>query len=903
MLKRLKFLTLGLALVLPLAACDDDEPPPIVDPVQEIGNISGAALIEGAALPGATIAIAGPQASTAVTDAGGAYSFTGVPVGAYTVTISGGPSDITFATSTVSVTVTNGGTATADFAGTYIRTAALAIGVTVDTGDGPEGVPGVPIAVTGTESRNNPTGADGSFTFTGLRKGSYTIEIDVSGLPEQVVISTSQTATLDVGQTIALVFAGAIAQEPTISISSMMQVTGAGAGLPVNPAAVLKTIAIIINHDVGDDQAERLSLLLNDVEVDFQTFSSTGVAALEGPARTPGDPVTFTVNTAGFDTGTFAVDFPNGDYEVKAQLTLASGKVVTATAGTPLTFANLDVLTVRHTSGGKGFVSAGVRWWGAETINFDAIAIIYSQAVSIGSIGVTATAPFGSTANSTIAALDLGSGHAVQNRATTAPFTYTATVARNGAQVEDQFNGVGFPAGQTLTITSVRDPGGVEILPDFARGTNTPLVGFMTDFVAPVVNSGGTSVIGAATVDIPTLNVAPAHGLADWLNAGTLAINNVSELGVGGTNQTFDVDDLGVAGSPDFTGIKGVSNLPETRNTAAAGYTAILTNVSDDLGNLRDISAATGTPVELAAGGTGIANTSDFFGVDFGAPVLTAVLPDPAVALIFNPNDMDANAADNTFVWTSSDPLLADGATGSSLWAAGINAAAAATFTFTGGPVASPTFGVDHTAAQSVAVAGVISASPPGIGYTITFGGYVDPGTGIGPFDGVYTYTSINPDLAEATANATTLVWSITMDGTSPTTNMLNPPPGTVVSSNNTLTFDIQGNAFDANGLSSVLVTVRAVNGASGADPEVCELADDLIPNGTTAGTVVANTIDVTATQAGFNVPVVINKNVAGSPQGVCIFIESADNARDNAGNLEPNVSDESALVTITWIP
>ena len=89
MLKRLKFLTLGLALVLPLAACDDDEPPPPPVDVPQIGNISGAALIEGAALPNATIAIAGPQASTAVTDAAGAYAFTGVPVGAYTVTISG----------------------------------------------------------------------------------------------------------------------------------------------------------------------------------------------------------------------------------------------------------------------------------------------------------------------------------------------------------------------------------------------------------------------------------------------------------------------------------------------------------------------------------------------------------------------------------------------------------------------------------------------------------------------------------------------------------------------------------------------------------------------------------------------------------------------------------------------
>ncbi|MFV2007466.1 MAG: collagen binding domain-containing protein, partial [Longimicrobiales bacterium] len=260
MLKRLKFLTLGLALVLPLAACNDDEPtePPFVPP--QVGDIAGAALIEGSALPGATIAIAGPQASTAVTDAAGAYAFTGVPVGAYTVTISGGPSDITFATSTVSVTVASGGTATADFAGTYIRTAALGVVVTVDSGDGPEGAGGVPITVTGTE--NLPaaqTGADGSFTFTGLRKGTYTVEIDVSGLSSSVVIATVQgPVSVDVGQAVVLTFSGAVPREPTVSISTTTQVSGGGPGgilpgLPINPSAVLGVISFTINHDSGDD--------------------------------------------------------------------------------------------------------------------------------------------------------------------------------------------------------------------------------------------------------------------------------------------------------------------------------------------------------------------------------------------------------------------------------------------------------------------------------------------------------------------------------------------------------------------------------------------------------------------------------------------------------------------------
>ena len=274
MFKRLKFLALGLALVLPLAACDDDDdatPPPPDIPL--VGNIAGAALIEGAALPGATIAIAGPQASTAVTDAGGTYSFNGVPVGAYTVTISGAASDITFATVTFSVTVVSGGTATADFAGTYIRTAAIGVVVTVDVGDGPVGTANVPITVTGTEEFMNQTAEDGAFTFTGVRKGTYTVVIDASGLGDKVVISTSQTTNVDVGQIVGLLFAGAVAQEPTVSIASVNTLGGAA----VNPAAVVGTFTVTANHDAGDDQATRLSLLLNEVEVDFQTFSSTGV--------------------------------------------------------------------------------------------------------------------------------------------------------------------------------------------------------------------------------------------------------------------------------------------------------------------------------------------------------------------------------------------------------------------------------------------------------------------------------------------------------------------------------------------------------------------------------------------------------------------------------------------------
>ena len=912
MFKRLKFLTLGLALVLPLAACDDDEPPPIVDPVQEIGNISGAALIEGAALPGATIAIAGPQASTAVTDAGGAYSFNGVPVGAYTVTISGGPSDITFATSTVSVTVTNGGTATADFAGTYIRTAALAIGVTVDTGDGPEGVAGVPITITGTESFANQTDETGQRTFTGLRKGSYTIEIDVTGLPEQVVISTSQTATLDVGQTIALVFAGAIAQEPTVSIASVVAVPAGGI---VNPAAVLGTIAITVNHDAGDDQATRLALLLNDVEVDFQTFSSTGVAGLEGPARTPGDPVMFAVFTAEFDPATFLVTYPNGQYTLSAQLTTSSGKVATATLGTPHTFANLDVLTVRHTTGGKGVVAKGVRWWGAEDINFEAVVIIYSQAISIADIGVTATGTLlGKSANSTSLSLDLGSGHGAQQRNSSAPFTYTAKFSKNAisgthtSNVEDVF--LGFPPtvqGQTLKITSVRDASGIDILPDFT-GPNTPLTGFMVDFVAPVTNVGTQSLIGVKTTDIPAASAVT--GVPEWYSKNSYSLrpsSSITEFGVGGKNTTFDIDDRGTGTTdPDFTGIAGPGSLPENDNGPGTGFVAELVALVDDLGNSNKLTG--GQSVDGVGHAFG-ANHSDEHGTDFNAPVTSKIFPAPGILIVLNPDD-DGPAAvppaapagpdgtgDNNINWDTDDPKLADASVGS-----GMHTRGTADLKFK-----DPTLVVADPNCEIFAVTG--GAAPVGIGsatidYAVDLGAvggtcFSDLASGVGvanPLDIRWDVSIKIPDLA-VPANSTTIEWDIIIDATDPTTNMLNPPPGSIFSTNTTLTFTIAGNAVDANGLSSVLVNTRISVDTS------CTLADPFLAQGTGAGQVEDQSIDVTASaKTGFSVPVVLhNPGGVGQKQNICFFIESEDEARDNKGELEPNRSDESALTVITW--
>ena len=111
-----------------MPACDDDDdgggitPPPVVI----VGTVSGTVSVEGTGLAGVTVSLVGAASQSATTGAGGTYSFSNVPAGTYGVQISGGPADVTFATTSTVITIsTSGQTVTADFGGNYIRTSSI----------------------------------------------------------------------------------------------------------------------------------------------------------------------------------------------------------------------------------------------------------------------------------------------------------------------------------------------------------------------------------------------------------------------------------------------------------------------------------------------------------------------------------------------------------------------------------------------------------------------------------------------------------------------------------------------------------------------------------------------------------------------------------------------------------
>ena len=196
-----RFLSLtGIVLIGALAtACDEDPQVPVE------GSVSGTVTLEGAALGGVTVDLSGAGgAKSATTGGDGSYSIPNVIEGSYTVTISGYPSDTQFeATQSVSITPSQTNP-TADFAGTYIRTAIIAVSVTVE-GMGREGIM---VSMTGTESQSGTTGPDGSFSFTGVRMGNYTVEMSGWDPDRYVFENTSESFSVSVGEQKMVEFMG-----------------------------------------------------------------------------------------------------------------------------------------------------------------------------------------------------------------------------------------------------------------------------------------------------------------------------------------------------------------------------------------------------------------------------------------------------------------------------------------------------------------------------------------------------------------------------------------------------------------------------------------------------------------------------------------------------------------------
>lgn len=223
--------------------------PGTVPPGVSTFSISGTVTTAGRAgtpLAGVTVTLGGASAAVTLTDANGAYIFSGLGNGAYTITPSFAGFTFTPVMRAVSVSGFNltaqnftgspvAGPVSAGVAGAVISQTTHSISGTVTlAGRGATPIAGVTMSLSGAATAVTTTDANGMYTFSGLGDGSYTVMPFMTGFtftpPSRAVTVTGA----DVAGQDFLGSPGAGAPAPAASMFRHIPAVGAGG----NPAAL-----------------------------------------------------------------------------------------------------------------------------------------------------------------------------------------------------------------------------------------------------------------------------------------------------------------------------------------------------------------------------------------------------------------------------------------------------------------------------------------------------------------------------------------------------------------------------------------------------------------------------------------------------------------------------------------
>ncbi len=170
----------------------------------------------------------GSVIATGVTGTDGTYTFSDLLAGAYGVQIAGADEEIDFPSTLLVTQVATDQTGELTFPGAINRTASIGGMVTVDG----SGMAGVMVALSGGDddvSRSMETGSDGSYSFTALRRGGYTVSITNPDAAMYNFPTTSRSVSVGVGQAQTdQSFAGS--QVRTSSISGQVNIEGDALG-------------------------------------------------------------------------------------------------------------------------------------------------------------------------------------------------------------------------------------------------------------------------------------------------------------------------------------------------------------------------------------------------------------------------------------------------------------------------------------------------------------------------------------------------------------------------------------------------------------------------------------------------------------------------------------------------
>ena len=359
-------------------------------------SISGT--VSGATQQGVTITLSGPNSGTAVTASNGTYTFSGlVTSGTYTVTPS--KSGYTFTPSNTAVSLSGANVANQNFTATAIPTT-FAISGTVSGAI----QQGVLITLSGAGGGTTTTGVGGTYSFSGMPNGTYTItpsltgytfspanlSVTVSGADvtgknftsTAVTYSISGTVSGATAQGVTITLSGAAGATTTTDSSGNYTITGLTNGnYTVTPSLTGYTFspastAVTINN------ANATGTNFVSSVVTAPTYSISGSVNRLGGGALAGATVTLSVGANGTTTtdATGAYTFTNlvaGSYTVTPSLpgyTIAPANVTITNANVTQNFTAASTVagysvsgTVSYSGANTGKTGVYVMWSGGGT--------------------------------------------------------------------------------------------------------------------------------------------------------------------------------------------------------------------------------------------------------------------------------------------------------------------------------------------------------------------------------------------------------------------------------------------------------------------------------------------------------------------------------------------------------
>jgi hypothetical protein len=174
---------------------------------------------------GATVTLSGAASGTAMANSSGAYTFTGLANGTFTLTPS--HTGYTFSPATQNVTVNGANVTAPNFTATAQQGQTFSISGTISPTAGGSGAT---VTLSGAASGTTTANSSGAYTFTGLANGTYAVTPSRTGY---TFSPTSQNATVNGANVTGANFTATAQQVQTFSISGTISPTAGGGGATV----------------------------------------------------------------------------------------------------------------------------------------------------------------------------------------------------------------------------------------------------------------------------------------------------------------------------------------------------------------------------------------------------------------------------------------------------------------------------------------------------------------------------------------------------------------------------------------------------------------------------------------------------------------------------------------------